>query len=151
MAALRPSTSGQVFESEHTDSSDSDIDVSELIDHSDQNLSDPVYSDAEAFPGHGQGPANQGTSNDSVSQNDINRKILQQLGSLGDRLAVIKGSTRSKPYKKTSDAKRIKSSSSVKCSKAAVTQSGPSHWQGEASVGLASNQIPDKLKLKSVG
>ena len=77
MAALRPSTSGQVSESEHTDLSDSDIDVSELIDHSDQNLSDPVNSDAEAFPERGQSPANQSTSNDSVSQNDINRKILQ--------------------------------------------------------------------------
>ena len=73
MAVLRSSTSGQVFESEHTDSSDSDIDVSELIDHSGQNLSDPVNSDAEALPGPGQGPASQCTSNDSVSQNDINR------------------------------------------------------------------------------
>ena len=122
--------------------------IDELIDHSDQNLSDPVTSDAKAFPGHGQGPANQGTSNDSVSQNDINRKILQQLGSLGDRLAVIEGSTRSRPYKKTSDAKHIKSPSGVKHSKASVTQSGPSHWQGETSVGLASNQIPTPDKLK---
>ena len=38
MATLRPSTSGQVFESEHTDSSDSDIDISDLINHSDQNF-----------------------------------------------------------------------------------------------------------------
>ena len=77
MAALRPSTSGQVFESDHTDSSDSEIDVSDLINHSDQNLSDPVSRDAEAFPGGGQGPANQEVSNDSISQNDINRHIPQ--------------------------------------------------------------------------
>ena len=114
-------------------------------------MSDPVYSDAETFPGREQGPANQGTSNDSVSQNDINRKILQQLGSLGDCLAVIEGSTRSRHYKKPSDAKHIKSSSRVKRSKAAVTQSGPSHRQGETSVGLASNQIstPDKLRQEA--
>ena len=79
MAALRPSTSEQVFESDHTDSSDSDIDVSDLIKHSNQNLSDPVSRDAEAFPGGGQGPANQEVSNDSISQNDISRQILQQL------------------------------------------------------------------------
>ena len=79
MAALRPSTSEQVFESDHTDLSDSDIDVSDLIKHSNQNLSDPVSRGAEAFPGGGQGPANQEVSNDSISQNDISRQILQQL------------------------------------------------------------------------
>ena len=94
MAALRPSTSGQVFESEHTDSSDSNIDISDLINHSDQNLSDPVNRNAETFPGRRQGSAIQGTSTDSVSQNDINTQILQQLSSLGDRLAVIEGSNR---------------------------------------------------------
>ena len=31
MAALRPSTSGQVSYSKHTDSSDSDIDISDMI------------------------------------------------------------------------------------------------------------------------
>ena len=61
--------SGQVFESEHTDSSDSDIDVSDLINHLDQNLSDPVNRDAKVFPGCWQDPASQGTFNDSVSQN----------------------------------------------------------------------------------
>ena len=100
MAALRPSTSGQVFESDHTDSSDSDIDVSDLINHSDQNLSYPVNRDKEAFPGGGQGPANQEVSNDSISQNDINRQILQQLSNLGDRLAVIEGNRGHKLFKR---------------------------------------------------
>ena len=150
MAALRPSTSGQVFDSEHTDLSDSDIDVSDLINHSAQNLSDLVNRDAEVFPGWGQGPAIQGNSNDSVSQND-NRQILQQLSNLGDRLAVIEGSNRPRPYKKTSDAKQIKTSNKVRCSKAAVTQSSPSYQQGEIGVGLASNQIPipDKLRQEA--
>ena len=38
MAALRPSTSGQVSYSEHTDSRVSDIDISDMVNHSDQNL-----------------------------------------------------------------------------------------------------------------
>ena len=118
MVSLRPSTSGQVFESEHTDSSDSDIDISDLINHSDQNLSDPVNRNAEAFPGRGQGSAIQGTSTDPVSQNDINRQILHQLSSLGDLLAVIEGSNRPRPYKKTSDPKTIKTSNKARRSKA---------------------------------
>ena len=148
MAALRPSTSGQVFESDHTDSSDSDIDVSDLINHSDQNLSYPVNRDKEAFPGGGQGPANQEVSNDSISQNDINRQILQQLSNLGDRLAVIEGNRGHKLYKKTTDAKQIKTSNKVKRSKGAVAQSSPSHQQGEMAVGLASNRIPTPDKLR---
>ena len=65
MVALRPSTSGQVFESEHTDLSDSDIDISDLINHSNQNLPDPISRDAEVFARQGQGPANQNGLDDS--------------------------------------------------------------------------------------
>ena len=150
MAALRPSTSRQVFESDHTDSSDSDIDVSDLIhsDHSDQNLSDPASRDAEAFPGGGQGPVNHGISSDSVSQNDINRQILHQLSNLMDCLAVIEGSRGPKPYKKTSDARKIKTSNKVTHSKVAVAQSSPSHQQGEIGVGFAGNGIPTPDKLR---
>ena len=148
MAALRPSTSGQVFESEHTDSSDSDIDISDLINHLDQNLSDPVNKNADLFPGRGQGSAIQSTSTDSVSQNDINRQILQQLSSLGDRLAVIEGTNTPRPYKKTNDPKIIKTSNKARHSKAPVKQSSPSHQQGEVGVGLASNQIPTPDKLR---
>ena len=50
-------------------------------------------------------------------------KIVQQLSNLGDRLAVIEGSTRPRPYKKTGDVKQIKSSNKVKRSKAADTRS----------------------------
>ena len=148
MAALRPSTSGQVFESEHTDSSDSDIDISDLINHSDQNLSDSVNKNADVFPGRGRGSAIQSTSTDPVSQNDINRQILQQLSSLGDRLAVIEGTNTPRPYKKTNDPKIIKTSNKARRSKAPVTQSSPSHQQGEVGVGLASNQIPTPDKLR---
>ena len=146
MAALRPSTSGQVFGSDHADSSDSDIDISELINHSDQNLSDPVIR-GEVFTGGGQVPDSPGGSSDSVSQNDINRQILQQLTSLGDRLSVIEG-TRPKTHKKTSDAKLVKTSHKVKCAKGAVPQSSPSHQQGGSSVGIASNHIPTPDKLQ---
>ena len=38
MARLGPSTSGQVFYSEHTDWSESDIDISDMINHLDQNF-----------------------------------------------------------------------------------------------------------------
>ena len=44
--------------------------------------------------------------------------------------------------------KKIKSSNKVKRSKAAVTQSSPSHQQGEASIGLASSRIPTPDKLR---
>ena len=59
-AALRASTSGQVFDSEHTDSSDSDIDILGLINHSDQNLSDPVCRDVEVFFWTRAGPCKSG-------------------------------------------------------------------------------------------
>ena len=63
-------------------------------------------------------------------------------------MAVIEGSTRPKLYKKTGDVKQVKTSNKVKHSKAAVTQSRPSHQQGETSVGLAGNQIPTPDKLR---
>ena len=115
MDALRPSASGQVFESEHTDSSDSDIDISDLINHSDQNLSDPVIR-SEVFPGKGQGPVNQHVSGEnSVSQNDINRQIWQQLNSLGDRFAAIENTTKPRPHKKTSDTNQLCKASTMNC------------------------------------
>ena len=51
MAALRCSTSGQVSYSEHTDSSDLDIDISGLINNSDPNFSDPVSKNVEGATG----------------------------------------------------------------------------------------------------
>ena len=57
MAVLIPSTSGQVFESEHTDSSDSDIDISDFINYSAQIFSDLRSSrDAGISDGQGQDP-----------------------------------------------------------------------------------------------
>ena len=42
---LAPSSgTGQVFDSEQSDSSVSDIDISALLDHSDQNLSSPYLA-----------------------------------------------------------------------------------------------------------
>ena len=125
-----------------------DIDISDLINHSDQNLSDLVIR-PEVFVGKGQGSVNQRVSGEiSVSQNDINRQILQQLNSLGDRLAAIENTRKSRPHKNTSDVRKIKSSNRQKRPKGAVAQATPTHQQGETSTGLVSNQIPTPDKLR---
>ena len=50
------------------------------------------------FSGQGQGPVNQDAfGNNSVSQNDINKQILTQLSTFGDRLAAIENSTKTRP------------------------------------------------------
>ena len=73
MAALRPST-GQVSYSEHTDSSNSNIDISDMIANSVHNFCDPVSKNVEGATGQGQGPVDYIYQNDySVFQNDINR------------------------------------------------------------------------------
>ena len=84
--SLDPSYSGQVF-SEQSDS-ESDIDISRLLNHSDQNLS-VVDSDNVKH-----GPATSGCSDPrpsglnpvEVDQNMINQQMLAQLNVLGNRL-----------------------------------------------------------------
>ena len=62
MAALRHSTSWQVSYSEHTYLSDSDTDISDMINHSDKNSLDPVSGDVKGSTGQGQGPPDHGYS-----------------------------------------------------------------------------------------
>ena len=105
MAALRPSTFGQVSYSEHTDSSDSDIDKSDMINNSDQNFRILLVK-MWRVPLAKDGVDHSCQNDHSVSQNDINRQILAQLSNLGDHLGVIECSTSCNPYKKTSDVGR---------------------------------------------
>ena len=98
-----------------TDLSDSgsDIDISALVEHSDQNLSSsPVIS------GHGVQKARQGqatqASGSNVALTDqqyINSQILSQLSALGARLDSMENSIK-KPVKRTNDASEIKKSTS---------------------------------------
>ena len=122
---LRTTRPGQVSDLEHSDDSTSDINISALLDHSDQNLSScPTHSDKGAGAG-GSGSASRaggarGTGN-IVSQNEINQIILAQLNSLGDRLDNMEKNK----VKKTSDMSKVKSSASkTKRTKAPVTTQG---------------------------
>ena len=57
-----------VSHSDHTDLSDSGNDRSDMINHSDQNFSDPVSRDVEGSTGQGQDPVDHGYPNEiSVS------------------------------------------------------------------------------------
>ena len=99
MATLGPSTSrmGQVSFTEHSDSgSESDIDISDLINHSDKISSPVLASGRGASSNEGKGSL----GDTQVSQNDINQQILSQLASLGDRLTNVV-SNQSKFTKKT--------------------------------------------------
>ena len=103
------SKSGQVV----TDLSDSgsDIDISALIEHSDQNLSSsPVVS------GHGVQKARQGQASQAsgsnvalMEQQHINTQILSQLSALGARLDSMENSMK-KTVRKTNDVTKIKKS-----------------------------------------
>ena len=103
------SQSGQVV----TDlsGSGSDIDISALIEHSDQNLpSSPVHS------GHGVQNARKGQSSQApgsnvglMEQQHINAQILTQLRALGARLDSMENSME-KPVRKTNDVTKIKKS-----------------------------------------
>ena len=94
MATLGPSTSlmGQVSFIEHSDpGSDSDIDISDLINHSDKISSPVLASGGGAGSSEGQCPLGaEGGGDPHVSQNDINQQILTQLASLVDRLIQAK-------------------------------------------------------------
>ena len=120
---------GQVFDSEHSDDSISDIDISALLDHSDQKLSLPSTHSVNSAKAGGSGRASGGTggkgSNSSVSQNYINQIILAQLGSLGERLDSMEKNYVKGVPKKTSDMSKVKSSvNKSKRAKAQVTSGG---------------------------
>ena len=83
----------QVF-SELSDS-ESDIDISDFIRSSDQNLS-PISSDKQsALTGGGRdrAPSVSGSNSSTSDQAAINQKILQQLSALGQRLDSIEKNT----------------------------------------------------------
>ena len=96
-----------------TDLSDSgsDINISALIEHSDQNMSSsPVVS------GHGVQKARQGQASQAsgsnvalMEQQHINTQILSQLSALGARLDSMENSMK-KTVKKTNDVTKIKKS-----------------------------------------
>ena len=105
------SQSGQVV----TDLSDSgsDIDVSALVDHSDQNLSSsPIFSGQGVHKAReGQASRPSGSNAALTDQQYINSQILSQLSALGARLDSMESSMK-KPVKKTNDASKIKKSKS---------------------------------------
>ena len=81
------SGTGQVFDSEHSDDSISDIDISGLLNHSDQKLSSPPVDSVKGVGAGGSGRSASGLggrgSDGSVFRNDINQIILAQLSSPG--------------------------------------------------------------------
>ena len=103
------SQSGHVF----TDLSDSesDINISGLIEHSDQNLS-PIHTPLQSgVTETSQGQASQalGSNRDLTDQNHINAQNLAQLRALGARLDSMENSMK-KSVKKTNDSSKIKKS-----------------------------------------
>ena len=104
---VNSSQSGQVF----TDLSDSgsDIDISGLLEHSDQNLS-PIHTPSQSgVTETRQGQASQasGSNCDPTDQNYINTQILAQLGALGPRRDSMENSMK-KSVKKTNNSSKLK-------------------------------------------
>ena len=90
---IESAQAGQVF-SELSDS-ELDIDISDFIRSSDQNLS-PICSDKQsALTGGGRdsAPGTSGSNSSTCDQAVINQKILQQLSALGQRLDSIEKNT----------------------------------------------------------
>ena len=118
-------TPRQVFLSDQSlSTSESELDISGLMEDLDFNSS---RSDRDVHFKHEKSKKSAGCSrlsgqsdpnSDTVSQNDINKKILAQLQSLGDRLDCLE----KKPVKKTSDRSKVKSSK--KTSTVSVAGSG---------------------------
>ena len=103
------SQSGQVV----TDLSDSgsDIDISALVEHSDQNLSSNPIVSGPGVQKARKGQASQASGLNVVlmEQQHINTQILTQLSALGARLDSMENSMK-KPVKKTNDVTKIKKS-----------------------------------------
>ena len=106
---VNSSQSGQVF----TDLSDSgsNIDISGLLEHSDQTLS-PIHTHSQSGVTEtrpGQASQASGSNRDPADQNYINTHILAQLRALGARLDSMEGSMK-KSVKKTNDSSKVKKS-----------------------------------------
>ena len=122
---------GQVF-SELSDS-ESDIDISDFIRSSDQNLS-PISSDKQgALTGGGRdsAPSVSGSNFSTSDQAAINQKILQQLNALGQRLDSTEKNTLSNTGAKPKVRAQVKK---AKCQHKTKTHV---------------NAIPGKPKIKS--
>ena len=105
--AADSSQSGQVV----TDLSDtgSDIDISPLIEHSDQNLSSSPVLSGPSVQKARQGQASQASGSNValMEQQHINAQILTQLSALGARLDSMENSKK-KLVRKTNDVTKIK-------------------------------------------
>ena len=107
MESLEASShAGQVSDSNHSDTGESDIDISGLLHVSGQNspVSSPMAKKQlnVVNPGQAsQGPGEGGLT-DLVTQNDINQIILSQLNALGERLTNMENNSKT-VHKKTSD------------------------------------------------
>ena len=113
---LASSRAVQVSDSEHSDDSLSDIDISALLNHSDKKLSSPSVDSVKGAGAGGSGLSASGSggrgSNGSVSQNDINQIILS-LSSLGERLdSMEKNYVKGLP--KTNDVSKVKTIQPIK-------------------------------------
>ena len=124
--SLDPQHSGQVFSGQSD--SGTDIDISGLLDISNQDLS---FSDSDsvnhgtAVGGNG-GPKASGSNPVHVDQNMINQQILAQLNVLGNRLNSIEKNSLQSTGKKTNDTSKIKrskcdSKAHVPCNRDQVT------------------------------
>ena len=104
---------GQVSLSDQSQSTlESELDISGLMEESDLNSSRSdrdVHFKREKSACSGRLSGQSDPNSDTVSQNDINKKILAKLQSLGDRLDCLE----KKVVKKTSDRKKIKSSKKI--------------------------------------
>ena len=135
---------GQVSDSDQSDISVSDIDISALLNTSEQNspISSPVKGKLHTTQSGqmSQGLGEGGGVFGPCHKNDINHIILSQLTALGERLANIENNHR--VPKKTSDSSKIKSSNKVaKKVKTAVTHRGLAHDLAPSSGVLKHDQI----------
>ena len=140
---------GQVSDSDQSDIGGSDIDISALLNTSEQNspISSPVKrKHTNIQPGQVSQGVGEGGSSDRVTQNDINQIILSQLTALGERLTNMENKHRTP--KKTSDSSKIKSSNkNGKYVKTAVTHKGSAHNTVPFS-GVSNHDLPPPDKLR---
>ena len=139
-------TPGQAFLFDQSQStSESELDISGLMEESDFNSS---RSDRDVHFKHEKSACSSCLSgqsdpnSDTVSQNDINKKILAQLQSLGDRLDCFE----KKPVKKTSDRRKVKSSE--KTDKVSVTGSGSARTDTARDVTASGCMFPSPSNLQ---
>ena len=100
---------GKYFSDQSQSTSESELDISGLLGGSDPNSSHSdrdVHFQLVKSARSGRLSEQSDPNSDTISQNDINKKILAQLQSLGDRLDCLE----KKPAKKTADKRKIKSS-----------------------------------------